>query len=75
MSIKDTWTDFPRIGLIVDGKKKFYPLREAIPLWDSGWMKVEDTGEVLEADYSVRKMTAPENAEFQELTDEYSGSK
>ena len=75
MSIKDTWTDFPRIGLIVDGRKKFYLLHEAIPLWDSGWMKVEDTGEVLEADYSVRKMTAPENTEFQELTDEYSGSK
>ena len=75
MSIKDTWTDFPRVGLIVDGMKKFYPLREAIPLWDSRWMKIEDTGEVLEADYSVRKMTASENAEFQELTDEYSGSK
>ena len=73
--MRTTWRDFPRIGLIFDGKKKFYPLNEAVPLWDSGWVKVEDTGEVLEADFSVRRMTADENREFQDLTDEYSANK
>lgn len=72
MPLLDAWKEFPKIGLIVDGKKKFYPLREAVPIWDSGWVRVEDTGELLEADFSVRKMTREENQEFQSRVDEYS---
>ena len=73
--ILDAWGDFPKIGLIVDGAKKFYPLREAVPLWDSGWQNVEDTGEVLQEDSSVRKMTEEENRAFQERVDTYSENK
>ena len=71
----DDWGEFPKVGLIVEGKKKFYSLREAVPLWDSGFLKVEDSGEVLEVDCTVRKMTAEENREFQERADEFSASK
>jgi hypothetical protein len=69
------WDDFPKIGLVVEGNKAFYPLREAIPLWDSGWVKVEDSGELLEQDFHVRKMTPEENLVFQERVDTYSASK
>jgi len=71
----DGWGDFPKIGLFVEGTKKFYSLKEAIPLWDSGWIRVGDTGELLMPDFSIRKMTAEENAEFQARVDEYSANK
>ncbi len=71
----ENWEDFSKIGLIIEGTKKFYPLREAIPLWDSGWVRVEDTGELLEADFTVRPMTQEEDRAFQERTDEYSARK
>ena len=73
--ILDAWKEFPKIGLTVDGKKKFCPLREAVALWDSGWVRVEDTGEVLEEDFSVRKMTEEENLAFQARADALSESK
>ena len=75
MGILDSWEEFPKVGLIVEGKKKFYPLREAIPLWDSGFLRVEDSAEVLEGDFSVRPMTEEENRDFQARTDEFSASK
>lgn len=70
-----TWDDFPKIGLIVEGKKKFFRLSEAVRLWDSGFVRVEDTGEVLESDFSVRRMTPEENLVFQRRVDDYSESK
>ena len=69
------WNEYPRIGLIVEGEKRYYPLREAIPLWDSGYLNVKDTGEVLQEDSSVRKMTGEENRAFQRRVDDYSASK
>lgn len=73
--ILDDWKDFPKVGLIVSGEKKFYPLSEAVPLWDSGFLKVEDSHELLLEDFSIRVMTAEENKAFQQRTDEFSGSK
>ncbi len=75
MAILDSWREFPKVGLIIEGNKKFYTLQEAIPLWDSGFLRVEDSGEVLEEDFSVRLMTKEENLEFQARTDEFSASK
>ena len=75
MAILDSWREFPKVGLIMEGNKKFYTLQEAIPLWDSGFLRVEDSGEVLEEDFSVRLMTKEENLEFQARTDEFSASK
>ncbi len=69
------WGEFPKIGLIVEGNKKFFSLREAIPLWDRGMLKVEDTGEVLLKDFSIRAMTAEENCDFQSRVDDYSANK
>lgn len=74
MAILDSWREFPKVGLIIEGNKKFYTLQEAIPLWDSGFLRVEDSGEVLEEDFSVRLMTKEENLEFQARTDEFSAS-
>ena len=71
----ESWGEFPRIGLIVNGKKKFYSLQDAIPVWDSGWLDVRDSKEVLEADFSVRLMTDEENKDFQERVDQFSASK
>lgn len=71
----DGWGEFPKIGLIVEGNKRFFPLVAAIPLWDSGWVNVRDTGELLLHDFSIRRMTAEENAEFQDRVDEYSANK
>ena len=73
--ILDDWGDFPKIGLIVNRIKKFYPLREAIPVWDSGFIPVEDANELLLADFTVRRMTDEENRAFQSRTNEYSASK
>lgn len=73
--ILDDWKDFPKVGLIVDGKKKFYSLSEAVPLWDSGWIKVEDSHELLLEDFTIREMTEDENRAFQQRTDEFSVSK
>lgn len=73
--ILDGWKDFPKVGLIVNGEKKFYPLAEAIPLWDNGFLKVEDSHELLLEDFGVRRMTAEENRAFQRRTDEFSESK
>lgn len=75
MDILSSWKDFPKIGLIVEGEKKFYSLRQAIPLWDSGFLRVEDSGEVLEQDFRVRRMTKEENRAFQDRVDEYSANK
>lgn len=75
MDVLASWGDFPKVGLIVDGKKEFYPLKEAVPLWDSMFLKVEDSGEVLEHDFRVRAMTVEENKAFQARVDEYSASK
>lgn len=74
-SILKDWGAFPRIGLIVEGKKKFYPLHEAVPLYDSGLVKVVDSGELLESDFSVRLKTEEEDREFERLCDEYSARK
>lgn len=71
----DGWGDFPKIGLVVEGKKKFYSLKEAIPLWDSGWTRVESARELLMPDFSIRTMTAEENAEFQDRVDDFSARK
>ncbi|HYE23082.1 MAG TPA: hypothetical protein VEA92_01360 [Candidatus Paceibacterota bacterium] len=73
--ILDDWKDFPKVGLIVNGEKKFYPLSEAVPLWDSGFLKVEDSRELLLEDFSIREMTDDENRAFQQRTDEFSASK
>lgn len=68
--------DFPKVGLVVKEQKKFYSLREAIPLWDCGLVEVESAdNEVLEEDFRVRKMTDGENAEFQRAVDEFSANK
>lgn len=49
MDVLASWGEFPRVGLVVEGEgKKFYSLREAVPLWDSGFLPVESSGEVLE---------------------------
>ena len=69
------WDDFPKIGLIVHGDKAFYPLQRAIPLWDCGWVKVEDSAELLLRDFTVRTMTVEENRAFQQRVDNYSASK
>lgn len=74
-NVLDGWEEFPKIGLSVDGKKKYYPLREAIPLWDSGFQDVRSAGDVLLQDGSVRIMTEEENREFQDRVDTYSASK
>jgi hypothetical protein len=66
---------FPRIGMTVDGKQVFKPLRQAVPLYDSGWVRVELTGGVLMADLSVRPLTPQEALSLSYLADEYSGSK
>ncbi len=74
-NLLDSWDNFPKIGLIVVGDKKFkkfYPLNEAIPLWNSGMVRVEDSGEILMPDFSIRQMTDEENRAFQELVDEFS---
>ena len=73
--ILENWKDFPKIGLVVEGKKRFYPLNEAVPLWDSGMLKVEDTRELLQEDMSVRAMSKEESSAFQARVDEYSASK
>lgn len=73
--VLEKWKDFPKIGLVVEGEKKFYPLSEAIPLWDSGMIRVEDTGELLLENSSTRRMTPEENRAFQRRVDNYSASK
>jgi hypothetical protein len=50
-------------------------LQQAIPLWDSGVLRVEDSGEVLEQNFCVRQMTREENRAFQDRVDEYSAGK
>lgn len=68
--------DFPKVGLIVAGNKRFYPLNAAIAFWNCGAIKVESaSNEVLEENFTVRKMTDVENDEFQRRTDEYSANK
>ena len=74
-SILDSWKEFPKIGLIVSNKKKFYPLSEALPLWSSGFLDVRDSGEILLEDGSIRSMTEEENRSFQDLADDFSASK
>ena len=69
------WAEFPKIGLIVNGKKKFYSVGEAVPLWDSGWCRVDDSGELLLADFTIRAMTPEENKAFQCRVDDYSANK
>jgi hypothetical protein len=75
MSVLADWKEFPKIGLITEGKKEFYSLQQAIPLWDSGVLRVEDSGEVLEQNFCVRQMTREENRAFQDRVDEYSAGK
>ena len=73
--VLDDWNDFPKIGLITGDEKRFLSLNEAIPVWDSWGLDVEDTGEVLEADYSVRMMTDEEYLVFQNRVDQFSSNK
>lgn len=49
MSNITQWGDFPRIGLIIAGKKKFYTQSEAVRIWDQGFVHVDDSGERLPA--------------------------
>jgi hypothetical protein len=69
------WGEFPKIGLVVENRKKFYTLSEAVPLWDSGYIQVSDTGEILHEDFSVKKMTDEENRAFQVRVDNYSAGR
>ncbi len=66
---------FPKIGMTVNDEKGFKTLAEAVPLFDSGWAKVELTDEVLLADFSVRTLTNEESSRLSDLADEYSDSK
>lgn len=74
-NVLDDWREFPKIGLIVEGKKKFYSLKEAVPLWDSWMIRIEDTNELLLEDFSIRAMTPEESEEFQSRVDDYSYAK
>jgi len=71
----DSWTEFPKLGLVVNGQKKFYPRREAVVLLDSEYHRVEPTGEVLMADFTVRRQTTGEARAFQERADQLSASR
>lgn len=74
-AISSQQKEFPRIGLVVDGILGYYSMREAIPLWDSGWREVELSGKVLEKDMRTRPMTKEEERELQNGADEYSANK
>ncbi len=74
-NLLDDWGVFPKIGLIVGGRKKFYSLQEAVPLWDSGMFEVKDSGEVLLSDFSVRTMTKDESMAFESRVDDYAAER
>lgn len=75
MSTCSCRNDFPLFLIIVDGKKKFVPLKEAGILFDSGWQQVDTGGLMLEKDFSVRPMTKEEERAVSNTADDYSASK
>ncbi len=72
MAVLDTWGEFPKIAAIINNKKHYHTLREALQLWDSLSIEFTDPDEVLEADGTVRKMTKEEKAEFNTRLDDWS---
>ena len=68
-------SEFPKYLMEIDGKKKFFTIRDAGVWYDNGFMRVEIGGEVLEADFSVREITKEEREKISEIADEYSASK
>ena len=67
--------EFPLYLMTEDGKSKFMPLRKAGVLADSMYSRVEIGKLVLEADFSVRKITEEEHDKIVEIADRHSDSK
>jgi hypothetical protein len=70
---------FPLYSMLVgEGDRKvveWHPLRDAGIVYDSGWVRVEIGGQVLQADGTVREITMEERRAIADLADEWSGSK
>ncbi len=68
--------EFPLYEMVVDGKEKYLPFREAYVVFDSGFVPV-DTGKfVLEfehqRDFKLRPMTGEDKRKISDAADEYS---
>lgn len=67
--------DFPRFLMRIGEEMKFLPMHEAGVMFDSGWVRVEIGGIVLNADYSARIITLDERDEISRIADEHSANK
>ena len=74
LKAEDT-NDFPKYLMKVDGERKFFNFREAYVMYDSGSINVEFCRYVLNADFSVRKMTNEDKAKISEAADKYGEGK
>lgn len=61
---------FPKFLMSIDGKLKFMSMLEAGSNLGSWWTRVEVAGSVLEADYSVRSITAAERNKMSIFADQ-----
>jgi hypothetical protein len=66
---------FPLYLMKINEEQKFLSMQQAGVIYDSGWDKVEIVGLVLEANFSVRPITAEERNQIREIADKYSSSK
>lgn len=67
--------DFPKFLMSIGGKMKFMSMLEAGSNLRSWWTRVEVAGSVLEADYSVRSITAAERNKMSIIADQCEAEK
>ena len=66
---------YPLYLMRIGDEEKFLPLQQAGVVYDSGMIKVEIIGKVLEKDFKVRPITKEEENRISEIADAYSDSK
>jgi hypothetical protein len=66
---------FPKYLMKINGQRKFLSFERAYVMFDSGSDQVEFGRYVLEADFSVRKMTDEDREAISEAAERYSDSK
>ncbi len=67
--------DFPKYLMKIDGERKFLSFRDAYVAYDLGFVPVEFGRYVLNADFSVQKMTEEDKSEISYAADKYNAGK
>jgi hypothetical protein len=67
--------EFPRFGIKIEGKVEYVTESNAVRLLESGSIRTELSGYVLDSEFCVRPIYPGEKPRLESLCDEYSGSK